>query len=200
MTIALRDVQTRLPPYPVHRWTVAEYLRLVKLGLFDEDDQLELLEGWPVKKMTKNPLHDGTVDQINLVLGSRLPPGWYIRVQNVIVTEDSAPEPDLAIVRGIPKDYRDQHPTPHDVALIVEVADTSIAKDREKRHLYARAGITTYWLVNLLDRRLEVFSSPKTGGADSDYEQQQVLGVRQKVPLKIPGRREIKLSVADLFV
>jgi Uma2 family endonuclease len=200
MTIALRDVEARLPPYPVHPWSVAEYLRLVKLGLLDEDDQLELLEGWPVKKMTKNPLHDGTVDQINLVLGSRLPPGWYIRVQNVILTEDSAPEPDLAIVRGMPKDYRDQHPRPQDVGLIVEVADTSIAKDREKRHLYARAGITTYWLVNLLDRRLEVFSSPNTGRADSDYEQQHVLGTRQKVPLKIPGRREIKLSVAELFV
>jgi Uma2 family endonuclease len=200
MASALRDVQTRLPPYPVHRWSVAEYLRLVKLGLLDEDDQLELLEGWPVQKMTKSPLHDGTVDQINMVLGPRLPPGWYIRVQNVIMTEDSAPEPDLAIVRGMPKDYRDQHPRPQDVGLIVEVADTSIAKDREKRHLYARAGITTYWLVNLLDRRLEVFSSPKTAGAESDYEQQQVLGTRQKVPLKIPGRREIKLSVVDLFV
>ena len=200
MPIALTESETVLPPYPVHRWSVAEYLRLAQLGFLGEDDQIELLEGWPVKKMTKNPLHDGTVDQINLLLGSQLPAGWYVRVQNVVVTDDSAPEPDLAIVRGLPKDYRNQHPTPRDVALIVEVADTSVAKDRQKRHLYARAGITTYWLVNLLDRHLEVFSSPKADGADADYESQQVLGTRHKIALKIPGRREIKLSVADLFV
>ena len=200
MPVTLSESETMLPPYPVHRWSVAEYLRLAQLGFLGEDDQIELLEGWPVKKMTKNPLHDGTVDQINLLLGSRLPVGWYVRVQNVVVTEDSAPEPDLAIVRGLPKDYRNQHPIPRDVALIVEVADTSVAKDRQKRHLYARAGITTYWLVNLLDRHLEVFSSPKSDGADADYESHQVLGTRHKIALKIPGRREIKLSVADLFV
>lgn len=200
MPVALIDADAVLPPYPVHRWSVADYLRLAKLGFLGEDDQIELLEGWPVKKMTKNPLHDGTVDQINLWLGSRLPAGWYIRVQNVVVTADSAPEPDLAVVRGLPKDYRSQHPTPPDVALIVEVADTSVAKDRQKRHLYARAGIATYWLVNLLDRHLEVFSSPKSDGAEADYETRQVLGTRHKVGLKLPGRREIKLTVADLFV
>lgn len=200
MTVAFHDVETRLPPYPVHRWSVAEYLELAKLGFLGEDDQIELLEGWPVKKMTKNPLHDSTVDQINLWLRSHLLSGWYIRVQNVLVTADSAPEPDLAIVRGRPKDYAKQHPTPQDVALIVEVADTSVSKDRQKRRLYARAGIPTYWLVNLLDKQLELFSSPQGEGADADYQNHQVLGTRHKVPLKIPGRREIKLSVADLFV
>lgn len=200
MTVALLDVETRLPPYPVHRWSVAEYLRLAELGFLGEDDQIELLEGWPVKKMTKNPLHDSTVDQINLWLRSHLPPGWYVRVQNVIVTADSAPEPDLAIVRGRPKDYAKQHPAPQDVALIVEVADTSVTKDRQKRHLYARAGIPSYWLVNLLDKQLEVFSSPRCDDVDADYDGHQVLGTRHKVSLKIPGRREIKLSVADLFV
>ena len=200
MTIALDDVQTRLPPYPVHRWSVAEYLRLVKLGLLDEDDQLEFLEGWPVQKTAKNPRHDGTVDHVNLLLASRLPGGWYVRVQNVLTTDDSAPEPDLVIVRGQPKDYRDRHPRPQDVALIIEVADTSLARDRQKRCLYARAGITAYWIVNLLDQQLEVFSAPTGQGPAADYAHRDVLSSRQKVPLRIPGRREMKISVADLFV
>ena len=200
MAIALDGIETRLPPYPVHRWSVEEYSRLVKLGLLGEDDQLELLEGWPVKKIAKNPLHDGTVDQVNLLLASRLPSGWYVRVQNVLTTDDSAPEPDLAIVRGQPKDYRDRHPDPQDVALLIEVADSSLARDRQKRCLYARAGVTHYWILNLLDHQLEVFSEPTGQGIAADYAQRDVLTSRQKVSLRIPGQREIKISVAELFV
>lgn len=200
MPTAVQELPSRLPPYPVHRWSVAEYLQLAKLGFLGEDDQIELLEGWPVKKMTKNPLHDGTVDQINLLLGSRLPRGWYLRVQNVVVTNDSAPEPDLAIVRGQPKNYRERHPSPADVALVIEVADTSVAKDLEKRRLYARAGITNYWLVNLLKRQLEVFADPDGEEDDADYLRHETLGTRHKVSLRIPGCREFKLSVAELFV
>lgn len=200
MSTTLQPPPTRLPPYPVHRWSVAEYLQLAKLGFLGEDDQIELLEGWPVKKITKNPLHDGTVDQINLLLASRLPRGWYVRLQNVVVTNDSAPEPDLAIVRGQPKNYRDRHPGPSDVALVIEVADTSIARDLEKRRLYARAGIENYWLVNLLKRQLEVFADPSGDGDDADYRQHDTLGTRHKVSLQIPSGRESKLSVAELFV
>ncbi len=106
------------------------------------------------------PEHGSTVDQTMLSLGRRLSgQSCYIRVQNPLRLRDSEPYPDIAIVPGKPSDYRQQHPTT--ALLVIEIADTSLEYDRtEKMSLYAAAGIPEYWIVNLVERCLEVYREP----------------------------------------
>src|SRR5687767_9589086 len=85
---------------PVRRFTVAEYHRLIEQGFFARDERCELLEGWIVPQVSKNPPHEAYVGRCNRVLNRRLPPGWHVRVQSTVTTGDSEPEPDVAIVRG----------------------------------------------------------------------------------------------------
>src|SRR5437773_4443565 len=83
------------PPYPVRRFTVAEYEAIARAGILDEDSNVELLEGWIVPKMIKHPPHDSTIDLLVFLLSKLLPDGWHSRSQNVVVTDDSEPEPDI---------------------------------------------------------------------------------------------------------
>src|SRR5947209_3668082 len=111
-------------PFPVRRFSVAEYERIGNAGILTEDDSVELLEGLIVEKMTKNPRHDATIDVLVQLLFRLLPAGWFPRVQNVLLTGDSALEPDIVIARGKPQDYGNKHPMAADVALVVEVAES----------------------------------------------------------------------------
>ncbi len=185
--------------FPVRRLSVEEYELLARSGVLDEDDQLELLEGWIVHKTTKDPLHDGTVDEISRCLTELVPNGWYVRTQNVLLTQDSAPEPDLVVVRGVPRDYLRRHPTGADVALIVEVADSSVERDRLKSRIYARAGVLTYWLVNLVENQIEVYTDVAGFGRDAGYASESVLGCDSSIPFCVPGREQIEIPVADLL-
>src|SRR5947208_2789285 len=127
-------------PPPSRRFSVEEFHRMIQAGVLDEDEPIELLDGLIVPKMVKNPRHDATVDAAREVIECRLPPGWRVRVQSAITTADSEPEPDLAVVLGPAARYRNNHPGPRDIALVIEVADSSLARDRDiKAALCARA-------------------------------------------------------------
>src|SRR5438105_9817214 len=120
---------------------------MIHAGILTENDPLELIEGWLVAKMTHNPPHDGTVQRINKRLGRRLPAGWDLRIQSAVTTSDSEPEPDLVVVRGDETTYLHKHPGPADVGMLIEVADSTLSRDRqEKARLYARAGLPCYWI------------------------------------------------------
>lgn len=164
-----------LPHFPVRRFTVTEYEKMTEVGILCEDDNVELLQGLIISKMPKHPKHDGTIDLINYLLMSLLPLGWFVRVQNSVVTSDSIPEPDLAIVRGEPGDFRGQHPTGRDVALIIEVADSTVQRDRAKAAIYADAGIPCYWIVNLEELQVDVNSEPIGSGASSRYRTSSIV-------------------------
>lgn len=185
-----------IPPWPVYRFRVAEYQHLAEIGVLTEDDNLELLEGWLVPKMTKNPLHDSCVDWLDGALEEFLAEGWYCRIQNTLVTEDSCPEPDLVVVRGRPLDYRQRHPTATDCALVIEVADSSVYQDRRKAAIYARAGVPEYWLVNLVDWQLERMTQPSVEG---QYQQTSVLTVNDAVPLVISGVEAGRIPLRELL-
>jgi Uma2 family endonuclease len=146
-------------PLTRKRWRRVEYERLVDLGAFDREP-VELLGGQLIVAEPKGSEHATAVDMVDDALRAVLPPGWIVRVQNPIALDDeSAPEPDIAVVRGIRADYRHAHPTRP--ALVIEVAESSLAFDRvEKGSLYARAGVADYWIVNLVDRVLEVYRDP----------------------------------------
>jgi Uma2 family endonuclease len=150
-------------PFTSRRWKRLEYERLIDLGAFDEDEPLELIGGQLIVAEPKGSPHAAAVGMAGDTLRSALPPGWTVRIQDpVALDEESVPEPDVAVVRGRHADYRHAHPARP--TLIVEVAESSLRFDRiEKGSLYARAGIVDYWIVNLVDRVLEMYRDP---GAD----------------------------------
>ena len=119
-----------LPTMPIWRLSVEQYHRMIRFGILTDDDPVELLEGWLITKMPKNPPHRLSTQLTREAIARLLPPGWYVDAQEPITTEDSEPEPDVVVVRGERHDYRDHHPREHDVALVVEVADTTLQRDR----------------------------------------------------------------------
>lgn len=143
--------------------SVAQYHAMRDAGILDEDDAVELLEGLLVRKMTKLPPHSVATTLVKDALARVIPSVFHLRAQEPVTTTDSEPEPDVAVVRGSPRDYLARHPSSSEVALIVEVADDSLKRDRgTKLRLYARAGIPEYWIVNLRARIVEVYRDPRS--------------------------------------
>lgn len=144
------------PPLALRRWKRAEYERLVDLGLF-QGDPVELIGGQLVVAEPQGSYHATAVGAADDALRAVLPPGWIVRAQMPVALDDeSAPEPDLAVVPGVRADYRASHPARPVLAL--EVAEASLDFDRQhKGSLYARAGVQDYWIVNLIARVLEVY-------------------------------------------
>jgi Uma2 family endonuclease len=147
-------------PTRLRAWTRSEYRRLGDLGILREDEPVELIGGQLIVAEPKNTPHAAAValaaDALRLAFGA----GWLVRQQDPIALDpDSEPEPDLSVVRGGPRDYLADHPARP--VLVVEVAGSSLRFDRrDKGSLYAKAGLPDYWIVNLRDRRLEVYRHP----------------------------------------
>jgi len=128
------------------------------------------------------------------------PDGWYVDSQEPITLNDSEPEPDIAIVRGDTRDYLDRHPGARDLSLVVEVADSTRERDRTlKQRLYGRAGIPVYWIVNLVERQLEVYSQPVELPSGPLYQQRQDYSLSDAVEVAIGDRTAGSLRVRDLF-
>ena len=188
------------PPFPVRRFTVEEYHQLIQKGILNEDDPVELLDGWIVPKMPRNPRHDATIDSIQEILRSKLPAGWRIRVQSAITTDDSEPEPDLVIVPGPANRYASRHPGAADHPMVIEVADSSLTRDRiDKGRIYARAGFPVYWVINLIDSKVEVYTQPSGVDANPGYRQRQDYGRGDSVPLVLEDREIASIPVKELL-
>jgi Uma2 family endonuclease len=180
----------------LYRMSVDEYEGLANAGLL-KDRHVELINGWLVKKMTTKPPHVVAVDAVREGIAAILPGGWWLReAKPVRIPDFDEPEPDVSVVRGKRQDYRSRHPGPGDIEFLVEVSDTSLAWDRrEKRSAYARAGVSTYWILNLVDRQLEVFTSPE----NDDYKSERVFGPSEQVDVIIDRIAVGRLAVADLL-
>jgi Uma2 family endonuclease len=184
----------------VARFSVARYQKMIEVGILTSEDKVELLENYVVLKMPRNPPHDGTVDLVKAALPARIPPGWLLRIQQTVVLSDSQPEPDFAIVRGSPRTYLARHPGTADVGLIIEVADSSLLRDqRDKARIYARGGIPCYWIVNLVDHRVEVYTRPSGPAPVPDYGSVQNYQPGDAVPLVLDGTTAGTIPVADLL-
>ena len=146
-------------PLTLRRWRRAEYARLADLGVF-QGEPIELIGGQLVVAEPQHPYHASAITAAEYALRAVLPPGWLVRtLLPVSLDDESEPEPDLVVVRGRPADYRHEHPARP--TLVVEVAESSLQFDRgHKGSLYARAGIEDYWIVNLVDRIVEVYRDP----------------------------------------
>jgi Uma2 family endonuclease len=197
-TIAPHD--PAVPDVPIYRLTVAQYLAMAEAGILSEDEPVELLEGWLVEKMTKRPPHMVATGLLLDLFTRLLPDGWFLTLQDPIATLDSLPEPDGAVVRGARRDYLERRPTGADVAIVVEVSDTSLQQDRgTKKRLYARASISFYWIVNLVDRQIEVYTDP-TGTVDEpDYRQSHVYGPPDVIPVVLDGAEVGSVRVQELL-
>jgi Uma2 family endonuclease len=181
-------------------FTVEQYQRLCESGILAEQPRLELLEGYLVKKMTINPAHDGSLNLFMSALYPLVPAGWLLRVQQTVVVGNSQPEPDFAIVRGTAREYTKRHPTPNDVDLIIEVSNSSLLRDqRDKYRIFARAWVQQYWIINLIDMRVEVYTRP-SGPADVPaYREFRNYVVGESIPLILDGAEVASVPVAELL-
>jgi Uma2 family endonuclease len=197
--VSPKSILPPLPPIPVHRFTVAQYHRMIATGVLAENDRVELLEGWIVDKMPQNPAHAGTISIVLAKLQAKLPKGWIVRVQSPLTLEESEPEPDLAVVRGPEARYLTAHPTPEDVAIVIEVSDSTVEHDRiVKGRTYARARLSVYWIVNLVEQHVEIYTQPRSGKAPN-YRQREDFGVEYGAPLFVAGREVGRLPVRHFF-
>lgn len=182
------------------RFSVTEYHRLIELGILTEDDNLELLDGYLVYKMSRNPPHDAAIQKGARKWLRLLPPGWDVRVQSAVTLTDSEPEPDFAIVRGDEKAYVTRHPTAADIGLVVEVSDTTLLGDRDdKGRIYASAGIACYWIVNLNDRQIEVYTAPSGPDLDLKYAQRTDHRGGETVSLLLGATALVEVAAQDLL-
>lgn len=150
--------------------------------------------------MTKNPAHCLALGLVQDALAILLPRGWHLKIQGSVTTADSEPEPDVAVVRGQRRDCKGRHPGTEDIAMVVEVADTSLRRDRgPKRRIYARAGIPVYWIVNLTARRIEVYTVPMSAGKRTGYRQHREYEPSEAVPVVRDGVEFGSLAVRELL-
>jgi Uma2 family endonuclease len=189
-----------VPAEPIWRLTIEQYHQMIDDGILTEDDPVELLEGWLVTKMPKNRPHSLATQLTRESLAQIVPSDWYVDAREPITTADSEPEPDVIVVRGDRRNYVERHPYPEDVALIVEVADATLQRDRTlKLRLYASARIPVYWILNLPERQLEVYSDPIGQGEKATYRQHHSYRQSDTVPVMIGGEEIARLSVGQLL-
>jgi Uma2 family endonuclease len=187
------DIKTR-------RWRRVEYERLIEAGFFPPGDRVELLGGHLIVAEPQGSGHFAAIRAVEEALRAAFGRGWEVRGQGPLALDDeSEPEPDVAVVPGSFLDYRLQHPSRP--ALVVEVSDSSLTLDREhKGSVYARAGVADYWIVNLVDRVLEVHREPSHDPAAPfgwRYRNVDRLGREQSiVPLALP---HVSIRVFDLL-
>ena len=172
--------------FTLRKWTVKEYHKLGEMGIFNPEERVELLSGNIIKMSAKGTAHTSATRRTASLLRDLLGNQAAIYTQDPIALDDnSEPEPDIAVVRIDPFDYATHHPTPSEVYLIIEVADSSLTFDREiKAQIYARSGIADYWVLNVGDRQLHVFREPTENG----YQSEVILAETASIsPIEFPA-------------
>ncbi len=180
--------------------SLEQFHEMVQDGIITEDDAVEFLEGQLVAKMTISPAHRRATHRVQTALRATLPQGYYVGSPSPVTLSTSEPEPDAVVVRGTDDDYRDRHPGPTNVALVVEVSDSTLRRDQgSKKVVYAKASIAVYWIVNLIDRRIEVYSEPFGKGDAASYRIHDDFAETDQVPLVIDGREVATIAARDLL-
>lgn len=147
------------------RFRVEDFRKMTQAGILPEESGWEIIDGYLIDKMTIGSKHAGTVKRLDEIIRDRIGKAVIVSIQDPIHLDDyNEPEPDVALLKRRSDFYAQSHPSPQDVLLLVEVFDSTIEYDREiKKVIYAKAGIREFWLVNLLNNTVEVYSQPKNG-------------------------------------
>ncbi|MBR8835305.1 MAG: Uma2 family endonuclease [Stigonema ocellatum SAG 48.90 = DSM 106950] len=166
--------------------TVQEYHRMGEAGIFHPEERLELIAGQIILMSPKGSVHESAITRTERLFRNRLGEQVLLRLQSPVQLDDySEPEPDIAVVVPNELDYDDHHPTPSEVFLIIEVADSSLKYDREVKALaYARSGITDYWVLDVNRRKLHVYRLPSPEGYQSETIVSEDVTIS---PLAFPG-------------
>ncbi len=188
------------------RFSAAEYDRMIDAGILKDGEPVELLDGRVVPKMSKNPGHRIATHHTADTFRGLLPKGWYVDTQEPILLSElhvgagNVPEPDVAVIRGDTEDYTDNHPTADTIALVVEVSDSTLRDDQGlKKQIYAHARIPEYWIVNLIDRQLEVYQRPTGSRLKADYEVTRTLSLTESISVRIGNKTVGPIAVKSLF-
>lgn len=187
-----------VPTEPILQLSVAQYHAMIRAGILTEDDPVELIHGWLVEKMPKNPHHRAATKLLRTMLEQRVQDGYYVDSQEPITLSDSEPEPDVMVIQGKTRDYLEQHPQAENVVLIVEVSDSTLHRDRHlKKELYARHNIPHYWILNLSDRQLEIFSEPKVDTAT--YATAQIFRPEDTLQISLNSEFNLAFLLQDIL-
>jgi Uma2 family endonuclease len=184
-----------VPVFTPHRFSANEYYRMAEIGVLKPDARVELLDGEIFDLAPITPPHGGATRRLNHWFSSIASDRWIVAIHSPLRLNDySEPEPDLMLLRTTPDFYGSRHPGPNDVFLLIEVADTSLDIDREKKlPAYARAGIVEVWIVNVPEKTIEVYREPKLAG----YESTTTLRAGEKAScLAFP---DVSVEVAELL-
>lgn len=185
---------------PLWRISVQRYHEMVDAGVITSDDRVELLDGLMVSKPVVKPPHAYATDCASDILRDQLPTHYFIGTQRPLTLSASEPHPDLMVLRGNRRDYAVRHPYAGDVALVVEISDSTLLTDRlTKQRIYAADEIPVYWIVNLPDRQIEVHSQPQSSGSEPMYARREVYVASDSVPLMIDGETVTRIAVSDLL-
>jgi len=186
----------------IRLWTVEEYHKMIESGILTRDSHVELLEGRIVEMSFQGPLHAATTQRASDYIKARLHEQAHVRMQLPVTLPTSEPEPDVAVVRIDRGAYGDHHPTPDEIFLLVEVADTIDRQDAcptgidrlEKAPLYARANIPEYWILDVSDRQAYIFRDRTSVGYRSSF----VLPDNAAIALR--AFPTIEISLSELFL
>ena len=197
--VARTPLTTAVPDEPVLPLSVAGYHALLESGVYNEEDPVEFLEGWLVPQMPRKPSHSSATRMLRELLRRLLPAGYFADSRDAVTTVDSEPEPDVYVVRGKMEDYQARHPEPAETPLIAEVAESTLSRDRGvKQRIYARAGIPVYWIVNLPERTVEIYTDPLATGVPR-YQACRTYQAHEQVPVIIDGREIGAIAVAEIL-
>lgn len=204
-TLASDQLQTNgqaagIPRDHIWRLTPDQYHRMIDQGILTDADPVELLEGWLVQKMPKKPMHRLVSRRTRKALEKVIGDDWFVDCQEPIALEDSEPEPDISVIQGSDEDFQERHPTAAETGMLVEVSDATLKRDQGvKKRVYARAKIPVYWIVNIPEERVEVYSQSTGPTSRPTYRARQDYHPGEQVPVVLNGKRVGTIAVARLF-
>lgn len=181
--------------YPTRLFTASEYQTLADIGVLGEDERVELIEGRIVRMAAKNMNHAFATKRANRLFAKLLGDQVVISVQDPILLNNySEPEPDIVLVVPPEERYLSTHPTPKDIFLVMEIAESSLAYDRDvKCPLFAQNGIVQFCLLNLQTCELEDYREPSPNG----YRSKRTYTAEQSFTLV--AFPELSIQVSDLL-
>lgn len=190
----------------LYRMSLDTYRQVGESGAITREARVVLLDGLLVKKMTKGPLHTLAANATMMTLLGHIPAGYHLKVEAPVELQrgpegdDSAPEPDVTVIRGVRTDYRTRLAVAADVLLVVEIADSLLRLDRRGLRRYAWAGIPTTWIVNIRAGAVEVYTGPSGPVEDPTYSSKITRTIGEMVALALNGGQVVEgVAVANLF-
>ena len=202
MSTVLEQSSADTPSSPVempYLFNVDEFYRMIDLDFFPDEARVGLWEGRVYEEMGKKQAHSLSWSKLNTALVPRVPPGWCLWAEcSITISDDKAPLPDMVILRGAADDYHDRRADARDIGLIIELADSSLKIDTgAKLVAYARAGIAVYWVFNLKNNTIHVYSDPVP--SEGRYASTTTIGREGSVPFVLDGVQVAMLAASDLL-